>query len=198
MVGVTLSALIQVEGTCAFGETQQKQQTGTQETISFMRQKMLRFTCMFYCFLPLTIRSNPLGWFTDEAIIDYNIYWQNLTTRFMTINGVLVYTTQDFATYQQEQGQDQNSQLTDPLFESVDDLDFRLQQDSPAIDAGTTISGETEDFVGTSVPQGSGTDIGAFEYVSVISDSEDHPNTAWPLHKISFSLFVAGIVVAVQ
>ena len=53
----------------------------------------------------------------------------------------------------------------DPLFVNLSSGDFRLPASSPAINAGvaTTI---TRDYVGTSRPQGSGYDIGAYEYIS--------------------------------
>jgi hypothetical protein len=42
--------------------------------------------------------------------------------------------------------------------------DFHLQSISPAINAGQTLPSVTVDFEGTIRPQGSGHDIGAFEY----------------------------------
>ena len=58
---------------------------------------------------------------------------------------------------------------TDPKFVSVDptNLDFmKLQSTSPAIDNGTALPSVFEDFDGISRPQGSGWDIGAYEYPS--------------------------------
>lgn len=60
---------------------------------------------------------------------------------------------------------DPNSLTLDPLFADPENGDFRLQSNSPAIDNGTDI-GLTLDFAGNSIPQGNGTDIGAYEYVS--------------------------------
>ena len=59
--------------------------------------------------------------------------------------------------------------VTNPQFISTDPLssDFlKLSTNSPAIDAGVTISSITTDFFGTSRPQGTGYDIGAYEYPS--------------------------------
>jgi len=62
-------------------------------------------------------------------------------------------------------GTDESHNLTnDPRFVDAAAGDFRLQADSPAIDAGTAIDMFDTDMEGTPRPQGSGWDIGAFEY----------------------------------
>lgn len=50
---------------------------------------------------------------------------------------------------------------TNPLF--ISSSDYHLGPTSPAINAGTDV-GLTSDFAGTSIPQGSAPDIGAYEY----------------------------------
>ena len=55
-------------------------------------------------------------------------------------------------------------QLVNPYFNSYNDYgDFHPAIGSPMMDSGYNIAGYTEDIEGTSVPQGSGTDIGAYE-----------------------------------
>jgi hypothetical protein len=54
----------------------------------------------------------------------------------------------------------------DPLFVSTSTHDFHLQENSPAIDAGSSVNAPSDDYDGTSRPQGSGYDIGAYEYQS--------------------------------
>jgi len=51
----------------------------------------------------------------------------------------------------------------DPLFENIAASDFRLQAQSPAIDAGTN-TGVALDYFGVSRPQGGAYDIGAYEF----------------------------------
>lgn len=53
---------------------------------------------------------------------------------------------------------------SDPVFVNSGTYDFHLQRTSPAINAGTDVS-LTSDYVGTSVPQGSVQDMGAYEFI---------------------------------
>ena len=59
---------------------------------------------------------------------------------------------------------DSNAIIGNPLFVNPGS-DFHLQSTSPAIDAGLTLPEVTEDYEHNSRPQGSGYDIGAYEYV---------------------------------
>jgi hypothetical protein len=52
-----------------------------------------------------------------------------------------------------------------PLFVNESSKDFHLQSTSPCIDKGASV-GVTNDFDGVSRPQGTGYDIGAYEYTS--------------------------------
>ena len=53
----------------------------------------------------------------------------------------------------------------DPLLVNVTGADFHLLAGSPAVDAGMPLSIVSDDFDGTSRPQGGGYDIGAFELI---------------------------------
>jgi hypothetical protein len=55
---------------------------------------------------------------------------------------------------------------TDPKFVNPTAGNFHLQSNSPAINAGVTITNVTDDFDGISRPQGGAYDIGAYEYFS--------------------------------
>ena len=82
----------------------------------------------------------------------------------------------DIASWRAASGVDTNSQVADPKFIDVSNYDFRLQSDSPAIDANQSPRDVYDlfqslyginirvDFNGVSRPQGSGWDMGAFEY----------------------------------
>jgi hypothetical protein len=51
-----------------------------------------------------------------------------------------------------------------PAFVNAAAADFRPQSTSPAVNSGTTLAEVTTDFVGGTRPQGSGYDIGAYEF----------------------------------
>lgn len=53
---------------------------------------------------------------------------------------------------------------TNPLFVNQQTADYHLQPNSPCIDAGTSTNAPISDFEGTTRPQGTGFDIGAYEY----------------------------------
>ncbi len=57
-----------------------------------------------------------------------------------------------------------NLDNTDPKFVNASAFNFALLAGSPAIDAGVTLPYVTNDFLGTSRPQGAAYDIGAFEF----------------------------------
>lgn len=61
---------------------------------------------------------------------------------------------------------DSNPVYGDPDFTNAAGGDFSIDADSAAHDAGTTIASVTDDYIGTSRPQGAAYDIGAYEYGS--------------------------------
>ena len=60
--------------------------------------------------------------------------------------------------------------LADPKYVSRSDNNLHLLSSSPAINAGTTSTAPTTDFDGVSRPQGTGIDIGAYEYISTTNN----------------------------
>jgi parallel beta-helix repeat protein len=87
-----------------------------------------------------------------NTVIRNNITWLN--------GGAQPVTDAGSATYSQD-----HNITTDPLFVNPATGDFRLSStNSPAYDGGVTISVVTSDKVGITRPQGTGYDVGAFEY----------------------------------
>jgi len=70
----------------------------------------------------------------------------------------------------------------DPLFVNPEEDDYRLQPDSPAIDAGTDILEVTNDYQDISRPQGAGYDIGPFEYSSELICNDLEFNADQPIN----------------
>src|SRR5262249_57547474 len=62
--------------------------------------------------------------------------------------------------------QDHNLWGVNPLFVNVAVGNLRLLVGSPAINAGSATGAPSSDFAGVSRPQGTGFDIGAYEFVS--------------------------------
>ena len=58
---------------------------------------------------------------------------------------------------------------SNPMFVDGDSGDFHLQKESPCIDAGTADGAPGFDFDGTTRPQGSGYDLGAYEYLEPLA-----------------------------
>jgi parallel beta-helix repeat protein len=61
---------------------------------------------------------------------------------------------------------------SDPLFVDPATNNFKLQAGSPAVDAGATLSEVQDDYVNVARPQGSGYDIGAYEYTASTTSAQ--------------------------
>ncbi|MCJ7756403.1 MAG: hypothetical protein MUP13_17720, partial [Thermoanaerobaculales bacterium] len=59
-------------------------------------------------------------------------------------------------------------QTGNPLFADAAGADYHILAGSPAIDSGCSVHAPSDDFDGVTRPQGSGFDIGAFEYGAVV------------------------------
>ena len=69
-----------------------------------------------------------------------------------------------FVSYQTALNKENHSIAQYPLMVDITKYDFRINHRSPCIDAGENIGLET-DIDGTAIPQGSATDIGAYESI---------------------------------
>jgi hypothetical protein len=97
----------------------------------------------------------------ESLVIDNNILQDKGTEAMLSFNGVAYY---DLASWQAATGFDTHSSSADPLWVNAAGADFHLQAGSPAINAGTTVGGLSEDFEGNAVPNGAAPDIGIYEY----------------------------------
>ena len=91
--------------------------------------------------------------------MNYNIYSPDGSRMFDWKN--ILY---DFNAWKQASGQDKASRIADLLFVNAAAGDFKLQSNSPAINAGQDLSSYfNNDFNGILRPQGNAWDIGAYE-----------------------------------
>jgi hypothetical protein len=117
----------------------------------------------------------------DDVVIRNNIFSQNgfsqiqveasgnnLTIDHNLIDGYRGYDTETYGTDYVE---------GDPLFVSTSGPDFHLQQNSPAIDKGSSTDAPADDYEGNVRPYGSGYDIGAYEYGSGTATTTTGPVT---------------------
>jgi parallel beta-helix repeat protein len=116
----------------------------------------------------LTLHNNIfyLAKINDKAIdhngtklmSDYNLYYPN-QDGLISYNGE---TYTNLAEFQEIEGIDANSFTSDPRFVDVFNHNFRLELESPAIDAGIYL-GITADLMGEMVPYGNFPDLGVIE-----------------------------------
>jgi hypothetical protein len=104
----------------------------------------------------------------DNTQIKNNIMWQNSSN--ITGSGSTVEAT---------------NLTTDPSFvvgSPVNAVDFQVNSGSNALDAGTTVSSVTNDFLEVPRPQGGAYDIGAYEKIEAVTAeyfvAQNHPNAS--------------------
>jgi hypothetical protein len=112
-------------------------------------------------------------------ISDYNVVME----RFSPDDGGSVI---DLATWRSTTGQDLNSLVATPdvLFVNEAGGDFHLLATAPAVDAGLTLAGVTQDIEGTPRPIGVASDIGAYEFAGTPEPS-DNLLGIWTTEKIT-------------
>ncbi|MCP5102716.1 MAG: BACON domain-containing protein, partial [bacterium] len=134
----------------------------------------------------LVIRNNIVSQnVTFQIEVEPNVSMSNLTVDHNLIHG--------YRNYGDEIKGD-NPVEGDPLFVNVSSADFHLQAGSPAIDAGSSTGAPSDDYEGNSRPQGSGYDIGAFEYQSG-NGGGDEPEISLSRTTINFAV-LAGSTTA--
>lgn len=108
--------------------------------------------------------------FVNNTIYDnagYGLYIENISSGIIVRNNILYSNGTDFSDNAADTVKDHNL-TTNPAFTNgsttVYDLTLSAST-SAAVDAGTTVSTVTADFIGTARPQGSAYDIGAYEFI---------------------------------
>lgn len=100
---------------------------------------------------------------TEVTQMDHNLYFQDDPDQVLVYTFSTSYRLADWIDYQDDTGLDLNSpDPQSPRFADAQNDDFRLQSDSPAINAGEAVSERLTDYYGNPIDGTS--DIGAVEY----------------------------------
>ncbi|RPJ39533.1 MAG: right-handed parallel beta-helix repeat-containing protein, partial [Planctomycetaceae bacterium] len=119
-------------------------------------------------------KSGATDNYSGANYIKNNLIWQNSTSNwairdYTSGRQALSRTTVAYNAFQQGAATDTTGSsakvISNPYFVNAGSRDFHLGNSSPCINAGTSV-GLTRDFDGAAVPQGSGPDLGAYEYGS--------------------------------
>jgi len=107
-------------------------------------------------------------------ISDYNIFWRTpedgRKIEIWSDNGRKCYGK--LYHWQKDTNLDKNSLFSDPRFVSLNDFDFHLQPDSPAIDLVIPVMSVTDDFNGSERPPYEARDAGVYNFVVEITRTE--------------------------
>jgi len=109
----------------------------------------------------------------NKSNLDHNLYYFPETSGDIVFDGTKNRTLNELQAW----GAEANSiDGIDPLFVDVSNGNFSIQSISPAIDAGVDLgSPYKQDKNAVSRPQGSGWDIGAYEFVGNFNNSPPPP-----------------------
>jgi len=119
-------------------------------------------------------KSGATDNYSGTNYIRNNIFWQNgggnaAIRDYTSGDQAIGRTTIAYNAFQQGGYSDTTGSnariISNPYFANAGARDFHLQSGSPCIDVGASV-GLTRDYDGRAVPQGSGPDLGAFEYGS--------------------------------
>jgi len=112
---------------------------------------------------------SPVGIYVGQGvqlISDYNIWYSRKDGEIYFGATGTEYTREDIikGKWTNDTGNGKHSLAVDPLFLSLERDDYRLQDNSPAIDSANPEKSPNIDLLGTSRPQGVGYDIGPYEH----------------------------------
>jgi hypothetical protein len=124
-----------------------------------------------------------------------NIFY-GMETSYWSAKGGTVSGDHNLIYQSQDPGQPGPNDLigVDPRLVDPANNDFHLQENSPAIDAGESLSQVTYDLEGKARPQGAGHDIGAYEYGGSSQTFQDVPPEHWAYEYIE-ALYQQGYIV---
>ena len=128
----------------------------------------------------------------DGVLFDYNSWYHHSYDTVFGWGGF----NYSYDQWCQSTGQGLNSQWALPQFVSGDPLfsdSYKLQADSPCRDRGVTLPQVSEDFYGNPRPEGSRSDIGAYEFYSTLFGDSDSDGDVDGLDLSDYILNTAGI-----
>lgn len=145
----------------------------------------------------------------SQVISKNNIFYISGSSKAYSTNGSL---TSDYNTFNTQysgfingystlagwrsaSGQDMHSMVANPQFVNPSTGDFRLQQSSPCINAGT-VCGYVQDFFNNPVPSGNSSDIGYHEYQAATNNPPVIQNQSFSVPENSVNSTVVGQIVA--
>jgi len=101
-----------------------------------------------------------------KLVSDYNIWYSRQDSEIYLESAGMDYTREDIASgkWTKDTGNGAHSIAADPLFVDIENDDYRLQSNSPAIDAANPDKSPSLDVQGAQRPWGQGYDIGPYEY----------------------------------
>ena len=125
-----------------------------------------------FAFNSCDLIGGPTGIYLGEGVTlvseGHNLYWSyedgEIQAQFVAGETWFSRENIDSGAWAIATGQGEGDLTDNPLFNAgLPDLDFHLQDGSPAIDAGTSTGAPSEDIESSPRPQGAGYDIGAYE-----------------------------------
>lgn len=131
----------------------------------------------------LFIRKNEGTDIVGNAVDDNCVYRSTGAIQLTLRSNATTTTYTTLGTWRTASGYDLNSISANPLFVSGTGVNFVLSASSPAKDVALSRTEVPTDYVGTSRPQGSGPDMGAYETVVAVGGGTNGLVGYWPTNE---------------